>query len=79
MNFAKILDGVDGVVEIFQGKDSQLDNLKSELSKLEKEEDKLLVEQSESRSQYDSTKKQYDELQNKVRYVALDRTSKEED
>ena len=79
MNFAKILDGVDGVVEIFQGKDSQLDNLKSELSKLEKEEDKLLVEQSESRSQYDSTKKQYDELQNKVRYVALDRTSKEEE
>ena len=79
MNFAKILDGVDGVVEIFQGKDSQLDNLKSELSKLEKEEDKLLVEQSESRSQYDSTKKQYDELQNKVRYVSLDRTSKEEE
>lgn len=79
MNFAKILDGVDGVVEIFQGKDSQLDHLKSELSKLEKEEDKLLIEQSESRSQYDSTKKQYDELQNRVRYVSLDRSAKEEE
>ncbi len=79
MNFAKILDGVDGVVEIFQGKDSQLDELKNELSKLEKEEDSLLLEQSEARSRYDSAKKQSDELQNRVRYVSLDRSAKEEE
>lgn len=77
MNLAKLSDGVSGIAEIFQGKDSKLDNLKKDLSKLEKEESDLMLTQSKARDEFDSDKKSLEEMKSKVEYVSLDKTAKE--
>ena len=79
MNLAKLSDGIDGIAEIFQGKDSKLENLKKDLSKLEKEESDLMLAQSKARDDFDSNKKELETLQAKVQYVSLDKTTKEEE
>ena len=79
MNLAKLSDGVQGIAEIFQGKDSKLETLRKDFSKLEKEEETLMLDQSKARDKFDSDKKSLESLESKVKYVSLDKSSKEEE
>ena len=79
MNLTKLSEGLDGIAEIFEGKDSKLDELRKDLSKLGKEEFDLMTLQSKARDKFDSSKKELDALQSKIKYVSLDKSAKEEE